>query len=115
MTTAVFLLVAALLVVATALYVLWPLLGASAGDVDELPEAAGDPAREDQRETALAALRDVELEYRLGNLTAADYRWLRERYYRGALAALRGSPRGETLDGELEREIAALRVETRNE
>lgn len=96
------------LVLAVAVYVLWPLLKPS-GDAELRDEASEDAARIDQREAALAALRDIEFEYRLGNLTEADYRQLRERYYRRALATLRGRSPSDALDEELEREIATLR------
>lgn len=109
MSVALFVAVVALLVVAVGVYVLWPLFRSP--DVPPLvPEVAEDDARVDAREAALTALRDVELEYRLGNLTESDYRQLRERYYRRALAALRGRPLKDALDEELERQIAALRV-----
>lgn len=54
----------------------------------------------------------MEFEHRLGSLTEAGYRQLRERYYRRALAALRGRGPVDALDEELEREIAALRHRT---
>jgi hypothetical protein len=108
-TVAVFVVVVALLLVVVGAWVLWPLFRSP--DIAALaPEVAEDYARVDEREAALTALRDVELEYRLGNLTDSDYRQLRERYYRRALAALRGRTLKDALDEELEREIAALRA-----
>lgn len=43
----------------------------------------------EREEAARAALREIELDYHLGNIEEADYRNLRERYMRRAITALK--------------------------
>lgn len=50
----------------------------------------------EREDTARSALREIELDYHLGNIEEADYRNLRERYMRRAIAALKA--RNETSD-----------------
>ncbi len=47
------------------------------------------PGQTDREQAARSALREIELDYQLGNITEADYRALRERYVRRALVALK--------------------------
>jgi hypothetical protein len=64
----------------------------------------------DRERQARQALREVELDYTLGNLEAGDYDALRGRYERRALAALRTRyQREQELDAQIERELDALR------
>jgi hypothetical protein len=64
----------------------------------------------ERERTARAALHDVEFDYALGNLGEDDYRTLRERYTRRALAALKGLyDRERTLDDAIEARVRALR------
>jgi hypothetical protein len=59
---------------------------------------------------AKQALRDVEFDHQLGNLAEDDYRTLRERYMRRALAAMKGRYDQErTLDDVIETQVRALR------
>ncbi len=69
-----------------------------------------------QRDGVYATLRDLDQDYQLGKLDAADYTARRDKYMARAAALLRqldalgnenGGPRDQ--DAELEREIAALR------
>ncbi len=63
----------------------------------------------ERENAAKAALQDVEFDYQLGNLAEDDYRALRERYTRRALAALKGRyDRERALDDTIEAEVRAL-------
>jgi hypothetical protein len=65
----------------------------------------------DREAAAKAALRDVEFDHQLGNLADDDYRTLRERYTRRALAALKGRYDHErALDEAIEAQVRALRA-----
>ncbi len=99
---------AALLGLSALAIVLAPLfVPAPAGDAD--PAAA--PALAERERAAKAALRDVELDYQLGNLDGDDYRALRDRYTRRALMALKGRyDRERALDAAIEERVAALRA-----
>jgi len=48
-----------------------------------------DTTERESEDAARAALREIELDYHLGNIEEADYRSLRERYMRRAIAALK--------------------------
>jgi hypothetical protein len=111
------LLLAALLGLSAALIVLYPLLGlertrshgAAAGAPAYLAGLADLAERE---RAAKGALREVEFDYRLGNLEDADYQALRQRYEGRALAVLRFRYRREqALDALIERQLAELRSE----
>jgi hypothetical protein len=107
------LIIAALLGLTAALIAAYPLLGLSR----ERREAAS-PARlsefsevSDRERQARQALREVELDYTLGNLESGDYDALRGRYERRALAALRARyQREQELDAQIERDLDALRA-----
>jgi hypothetical protein len=73
-----------------------------------LPDTtATDRERED---AARAALREIELDYHLGNIEEADYRNLRERYMRRAIAALKSRyERGHELDDAIEARLQSLK------
>lgn len=64
-----------------------------------------------EREAAAkTALRDIEFDRQLGNLAEHDYRTLRERYRRRALAAMKGRYDQErALDDAIETRVRALR------
>ncbi|MBI4491662.1 MAG: hypothetical protein HY690_02585 [Chloroflexi bacterium] len=75
---------------------------------------AADPAADllAAREAALQALRELDFDYRLGNLAETDYRALRERHKLQAIALLKatnGRSEGEAdaLDAEIERAVRA--------
>ncbi len=61
-------------------------------------EGKGGTSAADRKETALAALRELEFEYQTGKVSDEDYTTLRTRYAREALAAR--DELGETVDSE---------------
>jgi hypothetical protein len=101
------LLIAILLGLAAAVITLYPLLGlrrASAVSPAALHSLA------ERERLAKDALREVEFDYRLGNLEAPDYEDLRDRYEQRALAALKARyQREQELDAMIERQLDALR------
>lgn len=113
------LIIAALLGLTAALIVAYPLLSlsrarrestasAALGEVSEMSEVS------DRERQARQALREVELDYTLGNLDTGDYDTLRGRYERRALAALRARyQREQALDAQIERQLDALRASQR--
>jgi hypothetical protein len=78
-------------------------------------ERAYDPdvavSRQSEREQAArSALREIELDYQLGNISEGDYRSLRERYVRRALVALKSRyARDQGLDESIEAQVRQLR------
>lgn len=101
------LVLATLLGLAALIVVLGPLFTASAHA--QASDAAATTLAERER-AAKAALQDVEFDYQLGNLAEDDYRGLRERYVRRALAALKGRyDREKALDDAIEAQVRALR------
>jgi hypothetical protein len=104
------LLIAVLLGLSGLLVVIYPLLGLDREMSESL--AAGPLAEVTERERAARdALREVEFDHRLGNLDDADYRALRTRYERRALAALKVRyQREQELDALIERQLDALRI-----
>jgi hypothetical protein len=103
------LLVATLLGLSGILIVIYPLLGLEQGRetvtaAEPLSEAA------ERERLAKRALRDVDFDYRLGNLDEADYVALRDRYEERALAALKTRyEREQALDALIDEQVAALR------
>lgn len=104
------LLIAALLGLTAALIVAYPLLELNREQRQAAnPGALGEVA--DRERQARQALREVELDYTLGNLDTGDYDALRGRYERRALAALRSRyQREQELDALIERQLDALRA-----
>ncbi|HEV2237162.1 MAG TPA: hypothetical protein VGR57_10920 [Ktedonobacterales bacterium] len=99
--------IAALLGLSALFIVVSPLFIASP---DGVADGATTSSLAERERTARAALHDVEFDYELGNLAADDYRTLRERYTRRALAALKGRyDRERTLDDAIEARVRALR------
>ncbi|MBI2871730.1 MAG: hypothetical protein HYY00_00890 [Chloroflexi bacterium] len=83
-------LVALVIVIATIVVVLWPLFRArptvptgQSWERDRLDALLS------RRDSALDAIRDLDFEYRLGNLSDGDYLELRERYRERAAEVLR--------------------------
>lgn len=105
------LLIAVLLGLSAAIIVLYPLLGL---DRQIAAESAGSAAISDDTErerSAKLALRDVDFDYRLGNLDEGDYVALRDRYERRALAALKTRyEREQALDALIDSQLDALRA-----
>jgi hypothetical protein len=91
--------------------VLAPLYAPGRRDVQ--PEGSPASGLADREAAAKAALQDVEFDYQLGNLAEDDYRSLRERYTRRALAALKGRyDRERALDEAIEAQVRAMRATT---
>ncbi len=71
---------------------------------------------DDREQTARTALQEIELDYQLGNLAETDYRTLRERYMRRALAAVKTRQKSEQeLDEAIEEQLRFLREKEDNE
>ncbi|HEX9037212.1 MAG TPA: hypothetical protein VF808_09510 [Ktedonobacterales bacterium] len=104
------LLIAALLGLTATLIVAYPLLGLSRAPREAArANALGEVANQEGQ--ARQALREVELDYTLGNLDSGDYDTLRGRYERRALAALRTRyQREQELDALIERQLDAMRA-----
>jgi hypothetical protein len=105
------LLIAVLLGLSALLIVVYPLLGLDRTAREALaPEAVSDAAERER--LAKQALRDVDFDYRLGNLDESDYASLRDRYERRALAALKTRyEREQELDTLIDQQLAALRAQ----
>lgn len=102
------LILAVLLGLAALIVVLGPLFTANA---PAPASAAATTTLAERERAAKAALQDVEFDYQLGNLAEDDYRGLRERYVRRALAALKGRyDREKALDDAIEAQVRALRT-----
>lgn len=102
------LIIAALLGLTGALVVAFPLLGLTRERESVQPTSGSDVSERERQ--ARQALREVELDYTLGNLESGDYDTLRGRYERRALAALRTRyQREQEMDARIERELDALR------
>ena len=84
-------LVATLLIIsATMAVILWPLFRARpAPDTGQSWERDRLDSLLSRRDSAYDAIRDLDFEYRLGNLSEADYLELRERYRERAAGVLR--------------------------
>jgi hypothetical protein len=104
------LLLAALLGLAAAMIVLYPLLGLQGEMANGV--AAGPADLTERERAAKGALRELEFDYRLGNLEATDYAALRERYEARALATLQSrSSHERALDALIDRQLEVLRAE----
>jgi len=105
------LIIAVFLGLACILIVVQPLLGlereAASGEA-ATPTAIAEVAERER--LAKQALREVDLDYRLGNLDSGDYETLHDRYERRALAAIKlRYQREQELDSLIERQLATLR------
>lgn len=101
---ALFLLGAAVAVVA------YPLFRARVGETAPRGAPDLDEARE-RREAALAALHDVEFDYRVGKLSDADYQTLRARLKAQAITALKDyDEQVRMVDDAIEDQVRALRL-----
>lgn len=105
------LVIAILLGLSAAAIVVYPLLAST-----PVPTADASPASlldaSEREQSAKQALRDVDFDYRLGNLEAGDYAALREMYERHALVALKARvERERAADALIDRELARLRAQ----
>lgn len=109
------LIIAALLGISALFIVIYPLLGLERAAVEGEKAQLADLA--DRERAAKDALRDVEFDRQLGNLSAQDYQALRDRYEQQAIVAL-GTRyhREQELDALIEQQLAQLRTNrSRNE
>lgn len=106
-------LVAVLLGVLALALVLYPLYRHAPPEVAQ-QRASADTAttRAEAEQSARAALKEVELDYQLGNLAAPDYRALRERYTRRAFAAMKSRQQNEeAIDALIEARLRLFKEE----
>jgi hypothetical protein len=106
-------LVTVLLAALALAFVLYPLLRRgpqveqSTNAVSEQSEA---PAGAEREQAARDGLREVELDFQLGNIAEQDYRTLRERYVQRALVALKSRyDREQELDEMIEEQLRKLK------
>jgi len=106
-------LVAVLLGVLALALVLYPLYRHAPLDVvQQRASAAAATTRAEAEQSARAALKEVELDYQLGNLAGPDYRALRERYTRRAFAAMKSRQQNEdAIDVLIEERLRLLKEE----
>ena len=106
-------LVAVLLGVLTLALVLYPLYRHAPPEVaQQRASAAIATTQAEVEQSARAALKEVELDYQLGNLAGTDYRALRERYTRRAFAAMKSRQQNEdVLDTLIEERLKLLKQE----
>ncbi len=106
-------LVAILLGVLTLAIVLFPLYRHAPLEVAQQRVSVGIATTQAEVEqTARLALKEVELDYQLGNLAEPDYRNLRERYTRRAFAAMKSRRQNEAaLDALIEERLQLLKTE----
>src|SRR3990172_9107245 len=109
-----------LIVAATGVLILWPLLRRTDSSSAKIAIAPADRGRE--KEMALAAIRELEFDYATGKISPEDYAVLRARYEAKALEAItqtaatpaaEGGGGGRHLEVLLEEEIAAARGKSR--
>ena len=67
----------------------WPLISSSHASAPKPAEASRLDALSGQRDAVYRAIKELEFEYQLGNLSSSDYQSLRERYRSDAAAVLR--------------------------
>jgi hypothetical protein len=110
------LLVAILLAVLTLALVLYPLYRNSPVEIVQQRASAGiATAQAEVEQTARIALKEVELDYQLGNLAEPDYRRLRERYTRSAFTAMKSRQQSEeAIDALIEERLQLLKEEREN-
>jgi hypothetical protein len=113
-------LVALILCVPALLFVLYPFYRpyqrvsaeAPRGGQPGLEHLAARSSQLENEQAARRALKEVELDYQLGNLAAPDYRSLRERYMRRAFAAHKSiQAREQQLDAIIEERLRHMRDE----
>ena len=110
------LLVAILLAVLTLALVLYPLYRHSPVEIVQQRASAGiATAQAEVEQTARIALKEVELDYQLGNLAEPDYRRLRERYTRRAFTAMKSRQQSEeAIDALIEERLQLWKEEREN-
>ena len=106
-------LVAVLLGVLTLALVLYPLYRHAPLQVAQQRASAGIATTQAEVEqNARVALKEVELDYQLGNLAETDYNKLRERYTRRAFTAMKSRQQSEeAIDALIEERLRQMRDE----
>lgn len=106
-------LVAVLLGILALSLVLYPLYRHAPAEVVQQRASANLATTQAETEQATrAALKEVELDYQLGNLAEPDYRTLRDRYTRRAFAAMKSRQQDEAaLDALIEARLHRLKEE----
>ena len=109
-------LVAILLGVLTLALVLYPLYRHAPVEVAQQRVSDGIATTQAEVEqTARIALKEVELDYQLGNLAEPDYRKLRQRYTRRAFAAMKSRQQSEeAIDALIEERLRQMKEEHEN-
>ena len=90
---------------------LYPLYRHASPDVvQQRASAASATTQGEAEQSARTALKEVELDYQLGNLAAPDYRALRDRYTRRAFAAMKSRQQyEEAIDALIEERLRLLK------
>ncbi len=106
-------LIAVLLGVLTLALVLYPLYRHIPVEVVQQRASVGMATTQvEVEQTARSALKEVELDYQLGNLAETDYDNLRERYTRRAFAAMKSRQQSEeVIDALIEERLQLLKAE----
>jgi hypothetical protein len=96
--------------------VLYPLYHQASFKVVQKRATAGLATTQSEYEQAArAALKEVELDYQLGNLAESDYRKLREHYIRRAFVAMKSRQQSEeAIDTLIEERLQQLKDEREN-
>jgi len=99
-------LVASLIFLAVVAYVTYPLLRPPQRGREE----EGEEGLLSRKEALLSAIKELQFDYELGNLSPEEHRELEEKYKTRALSVLQELDRpSPSREGKVEREIAALR------
>jgi hypothetical protein len=98
-------------------FVLYPLFRHSSVEPAGASAASDSAIAPVERELAARnALQEVELDFQLGNITEPDYKTLRERYMRRALASLKSRyEREQELDDEIEEQLRHMKEQGHDE
>jgi hypothetical protein len=98
-------------------FVLYPLFRRSSIEPAGASVASDSAVAPVERELAARnALQEVELDFQLGNIAEPDYKTLRERYMRRALASLKSRYELEQeLDNEIEEQLRRLKEQGHDE
>ena len=109
-------LVAILLGVLTLALVFYPLYRHAPVEVTQQRASVGIATTQAEVEqTARIALKEIELDYQLGNLAEPDYRRLRERYTRRAFTAMKSRQQSQDIiDALIEERLQQLIAEREN-
>lgn len=104
-------LVALVLTVLTFAFIVYPLLRQRLGTVDSVEDEQLQELHS-KRDTAYSMLKELEFDFKSGNLTEEDYRDLETRYKRKAVSILRdidNLKQDVSVDDKIEKQVLALR------